>query len=301
MSVPEPTFAPAPSIAPAPSTGPVSTGNGYGISYNPYNDDGTCKDANSVSRDIDSLKEYTMIRIYGVDCDQLNTVIPAVKSHDGMKLFLGINDVNSAASEAQQIVDAVKKYFGGDWSRIDTVSVGNEAVRTGAASIGQVIAGMRAARGVLQGGGFTGPVVTVDTIETFLNPDGSGIQLCKESDYNAANCHAFFDTSGYYNKGSEAGDFVTMQVGRFKQGCGDRRTVITESGWPHSSSFPLDVFNTGPVPDESNHIAAISSLKEAFVGNKSDLVLFSAFNDMWKKDFSDTKGTEKFWGIFGAQ
>ncbi|KAK7522703.1 glycoside hydrolase superfamily [Phyllosticta citriasiana] len=297
VNVPEPTAtAPEPSLVPAPTFPPGPVNNGYGISYNPYNHDGTCKDKNSVDRDVDTLKDYGLMRIYGVDCEQLNTVLPAVQRYDGMKLFLGIHNVNSAASEAQQIVDAVKKYFG-DWNRIDTVSVGNEAVRTGAATIGQVIAGIRAARGVLNGGGYTGPVVAVDTIDTYLNSDGSGIQLCKESDYNAANCHAFFDNSGYFNKGSDAGRFVTMQVERFKQGCGNRRTVITESGWPHSSSWPLSAFGNTPVPDEENHIAAIASLKEAFVGNRSDLVLFSAFNDMWKQDNEGTKGTEKWWGL----
>ncbi|KAK8162938.1 glycoside hydrolase superfamily [Phyllosticta citrichinensis] len=301
VSIPEPTAsAPQSSLAPAPTFSPGPVNNGYGISYNPYNDDGTCKNADAVSRDIDLLKDYAMLRIYGCDCDQLNTVFSAVKRYDGMRLFLGIYNVNNAASEAQQIVDAIKKRFNGDWSRVDTVSVGNEAVKNGAASVGQVIAGIRAARGVLNGGGYDGPVVTVDTIETFLNSDGSGLQLCKESDYNAANCHAFFDNSGYFNKGSDAGRFVQMQVERFKQGCGNRRTVIAESGWPHSTSWSLSAFGNRPIPDEENHRAAIASLKEAFVGNKSDLVLFSAHNNLWKMDYEGTMGTEKFWGILDA-
>ncbi|KAI6866603.1 hypothetical protein KC318_g19507, partial [Hortaea werneckii] len=50
------------------------------------------------------------------------------------------------------------------------------------------------------------------------------------------------------------------------------------------------------VPGTANQRAAIDSLKSAFSGN---LILFTAYNDMWKSNNAGTYGAEQFWGMYG--
>ncbi|RMY24767.1 hypothetical protein D0865_16374, partial [Hortaea werneckii] len=64
-------------------------------------------------------------------------------------------------------------------------------------------------------------------------------------------------------------------------------TWITESGWPTQGES-----NGAAVPGTANQRAAIDSLKSAFSGN---LILFTAYNDMWKSNNAGTYGAEQFW------
>ena len=48
------------------------------------------------------------------------------------------------------------------------------------------------------------------------------------------------------------------------------------------------------MPGAAEQQAAIKSIMET---QKNDVILFTAFDDDWKKDTPQTFGTEKFWGI----
>lgn len=48
------------------------------------------------------------------------------------------------------------------------------------------------------------------------------------------------------------------------------------------------------MPGVAEQQAAIKSIMET---QKNDVILFTAFNDEWKKNTPLTFGTEKFWGI----
>jgi len=73
---------------------------------------------------------------------------------------------------------------------------------------------------------------------------------------------------------------------------GGKKTVITESGWPHQGEP-----NGLAVPSPDNQQLAIGSLKSSFADDAGGLILFEAFDNMWKKDSQYTFGTEKFWGF----
>lgn len=250
-----------------------------GLSYSPYNSDGSCKSQDQVDSDVASLSGYGMLRIYGTDCDQATTVIKAAKQN-GMKVFAGLYDISQVESEAKTLIDAV----GSDWSAIDTVSVGNEVVNSGSGSASDVVSAIGTARSLLKAAGYSGPVVTVDTFSAIIdNPE-----LCKASDYAAANCHAFFNSD---LTADQAGQYVAEQAANVKQACGGMKTVITESGWPSQGET-----NGNAVPSEANQKAAISSLRAAF---SSDMVLFSAYNDLWKSNFDGSFNAEHYWGIYG--
>ncbi|KAI9726848.1 MAG: hypothetical protein M1834_001490 [Cirrosporium novae-zelandiae] len=256
----------------------VLSGGGLGLTYSPYSASGSCKTQNQINTDFNGINGYQMVRIYGTDCGQVPMVLQAASSK-GLKVMLGIFDLTNLSSDVQTIISAVN----GNWSPVDTISVCNECVNQGLHSVGDVVNAVNSVRSELRTARFTGPVVTVDTFDILIqNP-----QLCGASDYCAANCHAFFDSSV---EASGAGDYVLQQAQQVSDAAGGKETVITESGWPSAGSP-----NGLAVPSEANQKTAISSLKSAFASN---IFLFTAYNDLWKQP--GPFNVEQHWGIFGT-
>lgn len=272
------------SAAAATSSAAASTsnnaGSGYAITYSPYNADGTCKSQAQVNSDFTKLSGYSMVRIYGVDCNQVVTVGSAAKAA-GMKLFAGIFDIGQVTSEVATFVAACA----GDFSHVHTVSIGNELVNSGQATVAQVVSAVNTARSLLKAAGYTGNVVTVDTFGAIMaNP-----ALCQASDYAAANAHAFFNS---LTTAAQAGQFVLGAAQAVSKACGGMNTMITETGWPSQGNN-----NGAAVPSYNNQQTAIASIKAAFSNN---VILYTAFNDLWKTDNSYTFGAEKYWGVYGT-
>lgn len=198
----------------------------------------------------------------------------------GISLFLGIFDITQLHDECQTIIDAVN----GDWSLINAVSVGNELVNRGGASVGEVTTAIGQVRDTLKGAGYGGPVVTVDTMVAIKdNPE-----LCHASDFCAINCHAFFDGNVLPDG---AGDFVQLWADMVSEAANGKTVVVTETGWPTQGEA-----NHKAVPSKENQAAAIESIRLKLGKN---VIVFNAFNDLWKVDRGDTFGAERFWGVFG--
>lgn len=261
-------------LAPAPNSD-----SGAGISYSPYNADNSCKSTEQVATDLQAIRGYSLIRLYGTDCDQVANVLSAIQGK-GISLFVGIFDINQLQDETKTLIDAVQ----GDWGSIHAVSVGNELVNQGRASVGQVTAAIGQARDILKGAGYSGPVVTVDTMVAMqANPD-----LCHASDFCAINCHAFFDGKV---DAEGAGDFVQQWVDLISEIANGKTVMVTESGWPSQGDT-----NNKAVPSQENQIIAIDAIRLKLGKN---VILYNACNDLWKLDRADTFNAEKFWGIYG--
>ncbi|KAL4820658.1 glycoside hydrolase superfamily [Aspergillus spinulosporus] len=252
----------------------------FGISYSPYNADNTCKSQEQVNMDIDRLTHYAFIRIYGVDCDQTKKVITAARRHN-LQVFAGVYDLHNLYANLKTIINAARP----DLSTLHTISIGNELLNRGQNSAGDVTAAVNNARAYLRTLGYLGPVVTIDTFSKVLEHP----ELCHVSDYCAANCHAFFDAA---QTPETAGTYVADVSRHLSEVSGGKRTLITESGWPHAGQS-----NGKAVPSKENQQKAIESLRKTFWDNHSDLILFSAFDDLWKVDNQWTFGAEKYWGI----
>jgi len=281
-----PAYSAPASSAPAasPSSSPSSEGSSYGITYSPYNSDQSCKTGDQIAKDLATLDGYNMIRMYGVDCDQAGPIIKAAKAKD-MKVFAGLFEITGVEAQIEKLKSAVEENAGGDWSIIDTVSVGNEGINNGQYSISDIRSAVNTAKSSLPSE-YSGSVVTVDTfIAVIDNPE-----LCTVGDYTATNCHAFFDGGVTADK---SGKWVLEQAQRVSEACGnpDRKVVITEAGWPSSGST-----NGVAIPSSENQQAAVKDLKDHFTSN---LILFTAFNDYWKQNSAATYGVEQYWGIYG--
>lgn len=261
------------------SSGSSGSASGLGIVYSPYNNDGSCKTANEVATDFGNLAPYSTVRIYSTDCNQVANVIAAAQPRN-INIFAGIYDISDVASEISLLVQG----FSGGWAGVTAVSIGNELVNSGKASVDQVVAAVNIARPLLRVAGYTGPVVTVDTFNAVIaNP-----ALCEASDFAAVNAHPFFDPTA---TAQNAGEWAVSTAANVKSACGGKRTVITESGWPSAGDA-----NSAAVPSPENQAAAIASLKSHFT---EDLILFSAYNDLWKTNSPATFNTEQSWGIYG--
>lgn len=251
-----------------------------GITYSPYNGDGSCKSAGQVKSDLAQLKGFNLIRLYGVDCNQVPNVLAALSP--GQKIFAGIFNVGNIAGDISTLASAVSA--AGGWSVVDTVSIGNELVNSGQANVGQIQSYVDQGRSALKAAGYNGPVVSVDTFIAVINNPG----LCACSDYVAVNAHAFFDG---HVVAENAGDWVLQQLQRVSSACGGKKVVITESGWPNRGNA-----NGQCVPGVQQQQAAIASIKSK-CGDAT--ILFNAFDDLWKSDNAYTFGAEKYWGIYG--
>jgi exo-beta-1,3-glucanase (GH17 family) len=224
------------------------------------------------------------VRIYGTDCDQVPAVYTAAKEI-GVKLFLGVWDIHQAEGEASKIIEGIN----GDWGQVHAVSVGNELVNNQEATPQEVISAMNQVRSTLRSAGYQGPVVSVDTFNAVeANPE-----LCEQSDFCAINAHAFFDES---MSAEQAGDWLLNTVERVKAVLAEPMpVVVTETGWPTEGKA-----NGKAQPGLENQRVAIESIKQAFEENPGDVVLFSAYNDLWKQSNANQFAAEKYWGIGGA-
>uniref|UniRef100_A0A093VB11 Putative family 17 glucosidase SCW4 n=1 Tax=Talaromyces marneffei PM1 TaxID=1077442 RepID=A0A093VB11_TALMA len=254
----------------------------YGISYSPYKADSTCKNQDEVSNEIKKLRQFSFVRFYGIDCDQAETVTNAARQND-MRVFAGLYNIDDIERDLKKIIEAAD----GDWSTFHTVSIGNELVNRGAKSPEEVVGAVNSARTILRRAGYQGPVVTVDTFNQMI----AHPELCDESDYCAANCHAFFDSN---QTPENAGPYVLEQARHVSQATkhGNKPVLITETGWP-SAGEP----NGNAVPSRHNQMIAFKSLRRSFP--QGGVVFFSAFDDKWKQDNAWTFDTEKHWGLYG--
>jgi exo-beta-1,3-glucanase (GH17 family) len=263
----------------ASSSASSSGSSGFGTAYAPFTASGGCKSQTQVNQDVAGFAGfYSSIRIYGTSCNQVATVLQAAKSH-GMKLFAGVENLSDLNSELQAIIAAAN----GDWSSFHTIAIGNELVNSGIASPATVINALGTARGILTAAGFTGNLVTVDTMAATLNYP----QLADASDYAAVNCHPFFDPN---TAPEDSGSFIENQMSLLKAKLSNpnKQIVITETGYPHAGSS-----NGKAVPSPSNQAAALSSIKSKF---SSAVFFLSAYDDAWKTSDASTFYAEQHWG-----
>ena len=273
------------SSAASTSSSSSSEGSGFGFSYSPYNSDSSCKTQDQVNTDFDAIPSgYGMVRTYGTDCNQVATVLTAAKNK-GLKMFAGIYDLSTLSDEIAIIVAAAN----GDWSSFDTISVGNELVNSGTASASEVVTAIGNARTALTAAGYTGKVVTVDTlVAARANPS-----ICDASDYCAVNSHPFFDGA---TVAADSGSFLTTQIPTLRAVLSNQSQdiVITETGWPWQGET-----NGVAVPSPANQAAALSSIKSAFSSNPEGVILFTTFNDLWKTNTAAQFQAEQYWGFLG--
>jgi exo-beta-1,3-glucanase (GH17 family) len=232
------------------------------------------------------MKDYGVVRIYGMDCDIIPLAIQnCVKN--GQKLMGGsyVSGDGHASESLDAVINAYKnainEYAGRNWDVMQLFSVENEQVNDKKMAASQVVDAINNARSQLRSAGYNGPVGAVETVPATLdNP-----AICEASDVAMVNCHAFFDRN---TEAKNAGTFVKGQIDRVRTAC-NKRVVVTESGWPHQGNA-----NGAAVPSPENQRLALESIRSNF---DHDMFLFHAFDTPWKADTASTFNAERYWGV----
>ncbi|CEP63974.1 uncharacterized protein LALA0_S09e06766g [Lachancea lanzarotensis] len=269
---------PVPSPSNTGSTGSTEFYSGAaGIAYSPYQKDGQCKTLEMVQADLIQIQSFGIIRTYATDCNVLDnlkaSLIPS------QKIMVGIWDLTKIPDS----VNAISSAFGTDFSAVYAVSVGNELVNSGSATVDDIQNAVSSARSQLAAIGYNGPVVTVDTLVAVMaNPE-----MCEISDFLAVNSHPYWDGNV---DATNCGPWLQQQIANLQAKCGSQKSVlITETGWP-SQGDP----NGNCWPSQANMESCIASITSTL---GSQALLFTTYNDYWKNP--GPQNVEQHWGVFG--
>lgn len=258
----------------ASSSSPVASGSstagspyfsGLGVTYSPYKNDGSPFSADDVKNDFGKLTDYTVIRLYDVEGNQVQYSLQAKLKNQ--KLLVGIFGLDGGFdASVESLITQVKA--GGSWDDIIAVTIGNELISAGT-SASSVKSYIEKARSALTQAGYSGKITTVDTHQYFI--DNS--ENCGVGDFVAINAHAYY-TAG--STADQAGNWLEDELNKVASACkvSVSDILITESGYPHQGQS-----NGNQVASPLNQKAALDSIKSKVSNN---LFLFTAFDPLWK-------------------
>ncbi|KAL3231698.1 putative family 17 glucosidase SCW11 [Nakaseomyces bracarensis] len=254
------------------------------MAYSPYNNDGSCKTAEQVLPDLQLLKSkgINQIRMYGTDCNSLQTVLPQAKSLGisvNQGLWITSAGVNSIDIPVQQLISYGQT---NGWDVFAYITIGNEAVISNYCSVSDLISKIGSVKSQLQAAGYTGQLTTSEPPVTFEEHP----ELCTSSgiDFVGINPHAYFDVN---SNAESAGSFVKGQIELIQQVCGTGNVVVTETGYPSAG-----IQNGGNIPSKANQLLAIQKILEA---TNQQVTLLACFDDYWKAP--GPYGIEQHFGI----
>ncbi|KAG7191430.1 uncharacterized protein KQ657_003476 [Scheffersomyces spartinae] len=252
------------------------------IVYSPYTNSGDCKDADTISSDIQYIYSFGIhkIRTYGTDCLSLTGVLPAAAKL-GITVDQGIW-IDQGIDSGDSSVNALVSWgLENGWSVFNSITVGNEVINSGYATVPQLIAKIASVKAQLRAAGYNGPVTTAEPPVSFQKYPS----LCTESkiDFVSINAHPYFDGA---STPPQAGSFVMTEKALVEDVCGSKPVVITETGYPHKGDA-----NGLQVPSKENQRIAISAIIEA---TKGDCTILTTYDDFWKNPGS--YGIEQYFG-----
>jgi len=225
---------------------------------------------------------FKAIRILGFDCDALNQASKAAASA-GLQVLAGIYfdgpvaASNSAIdSQVQQFQDAFHTYGA---NRYIGLTIGNENTDSPTNIMNKV----SQVRNTLRSAGVSTPV---STVHIWVNIRDNPV-FCN-GDFVGANAHAFYDPN---TSSAHTGDFVIhTAVPALRKACGNKKIIITESGWPSRGS------SHGPaIASINDERSALLNLNCACRDDRSVSVFAFEYDDqLWKGN-----DNERSFGIFG--
>ncbi|KAJ2501158.1 hypothetical protein GGH96_002190 [Coemansia sp. RSA 1972] len=281
-STPEPvTSSPA---APEPEK-PASSRSLWGLTYSPYNTDGSCPDVGTVTSQLQKVAGVTgNIRLYSTDCSQLRNALQAISSSNlnlGIHAGLWISDGESRMqSDLDEFIAAAKQY---DSSLVKGVSVGNEDLSKGM-SEATLIGYINQVRARLQTEGLGHiPVYATEQDAHFTKA------IAAVCDVVQVNIYSIFDS--IFTSVDSSVKSVIQRADNIKNNvAGGKPVRFGETGWSSAGS-------TGPSPlSLASEIAYVQKFKCAAAAAGYDYFYFEAKDALWKQGQALS---EQSFGIFG--
>lgn len=256
----------------------------YEIVYSPYNDNKSCKDANTVRNDLNLIKSKNIksVRVYSTDCHSLDNVVPAAREL-GMTVSQGLWFGSKGASAMDPQLDDLLAFTSAHgWDGFSSLVIGNEGVLAGFVRADDLLNKARGIKDRVRQAGFKGNIMTAEPPGVYIdNP-----QLCNTDVFDQVGINAH----PYFNPGSSAqtsGSFIQGQISVTKQHCPNKQVYITETGYPSQGQS-----NGANVPSKDNQRTAIYQIIDVLDGYGTFL---STFDDFWKDP--GPQGIEQYFGI----
>ncbi|KAJ2852325.1 hypothetical protein IWW36_000468 [Coemansia brasiliensis] len=258
----------------------------WGLTYSPYNINGSCPDLATVSSQLLKVAQVTgNIRLYSTDCSQLRLIVQAISNANiNLKIYAGIWISNGATrmnSDLDEFVSIAKQYGS---SLIKGLSVGNEEVSKG---MGEptLIEYINQVRSRLQTEGLGHiPIYTTEQDAHFSSA------LANVCDVIQVNLQTVFDST--FTSITESVNSVLQRANSVKTNIANGKPVrIGETGWSSAG-------NIGPSPlTLENEIAYAQKFKCAAADAGYEYFYFEAKNALWKQGEATS---EQNFGIFSA-
>ncbi|KAJ1919492.1 hypothetical protein H4219_001963 [Mycoemilia scoparia] len=258
----------------------------FGITYSPYNNDGSCPDPGKVSSDLKTISGLAKsIRLYATDCSQLESSIKAVESGIDISIYAGIwisNGDDRFQKELEEFVGAVKPLSNRDF--IKGVSVGNEELHKNTMDEGKLIGYINSVRERLKSEGIDIPVYTTDTDAKFT------ANLANSCDEVQVNIYAVFDQTFSSVNDSVNSVFSRLDSVKSKIAIDSQKPIrIGETGWADKGSE-----SSAPTTQEIEQQYFDTFVCQANENN-IEYFYFEAKDATWKAGASPL---EKSFGVF---
>ncbi|KAJ2523709.1 hypothetical protein GGI11_001316 [Coemansia sp. RSA 2049] len=259
----------------------------WGLTYSPYNDDGSCPDLGTVTWQLQRVSAVASnIRLYSTDCSQLRNAVQAIETANlALGVYAGIwLAAGSERMEAdlEEFVSVAKTFGTG---LIRGLSVGNEDRFNGMPE-DVLIASINSVRLRLQQEGLGAvPVYTTD-VDSAFSP-----AMAAASDVVQVNVYSVYD-SAYSSVGTSVAS-VVQRAGAVRSGvAGGKPVRIGECGWASAG-------DTGPSPlTVGNEASFAQGFKCAAEAAGLDYFYFEAKDATWKPGAA--LATQSF-GIFDSE
>lgn len=267
-----------------------NSGDQWGLTYTPYDEQGACKSADAVRADLIKIKAkgFTIVRVYSTDCSALENIGNAAADKDiQLKLILGVfisTDKGGIPGAQPQVTELTEWAH---WDLVELIVVGNEAVGQGACTASELAAFIGSCKTAFKASGYKGLVTTTETLNIWQSNPGV---FCDVVDVTGVNLHAFFNPD---TEAADAGKLIKAQLEIADELCEGKYAVNLETGWPtYAKNDNGQPCNGKACASVENQAAAIASIK-AEAGGIS--ILFSYHDDDWKNPgFLEC---ERSWGL----
>ncbi|OMJ14348.1 putative glucan endo-1,3-beta-glucosidase btgC [Smittium culicis] len=279
-----------PQTAPAVSSSPPSVSYQetlpfVGMTYSPYNPDGSCPDLQTVASQLTFLSKHTSsIRLYSTDCNQLTNVLAAISQNSlPLKVHAGIwasNGLDRANTEIDVLVAAAQNNA---YSQIIAdVSVGNEVIFNNLLTEDQVIALINTTKQKLSAAGISIPVYTTEVDSKMTK------NLANACDLIQVNIQTFFDSN--YSSIQNSVDQVFTRLDNIRTSVANgKHCRIGEVGYPHAGQLGPQA---GSIENKSQYIQSfVCKAKNSGV----TYFIFEALDATWK---AGSSVSEQSYGIF---
>ena len=251
----------------------------YGLSFSAYATGQRAGDqllASNVGRRIDIIAPHTRwVRSFA--CTEGHEAIPRLAHTKGLKTMVGAWISQDRERNEREIVALIALAQDG---MVNIAVVGNEVLLRGELPEAELLTYIQRVKAGVPEGVEVG---CVDAYYQFLERPA----LTAACDVLLPNCYPFWEGADI----DVAAQYLRRMYGLVKAAGGEKRVIVTETGWPSKGS-PV----TAAVPSAENAMRYFIDVQQWAKGEGVKLFYFSSFDEPWKLAQEGEAGTQ--WGLW---